>query len=373
MTKKISQLPAASAAAAANEIEINEAGTSKKITITQLTTLLDSATQTLTNKTLDANGTGNSITNIENADVSATAGIVASKLSGVTTPSSTDTFTNKTFDVDGTGNSLTNIANANIKAAAAIASSKLATVAVAQGGTGVTSSTGTVNVVLSNSPTLVTPALGTPASGVLTNCTGLPTAGLVDDAVTLAKMASGTDGNLITYDTSGDPAAVATGTAAQVLTSNGAGTAPTFQAAAGGGGFSTVFKSADETIQSDATLTDDTDLQFSVDANSFYSVMGYFKAQSGSTPDYKQAFSVPAGANFHGGNRFTDWTSDQTDEDYTATQSVLFAGNEGWLCVVGILEIGGTAGTCAYQWAQNNSFASDTTLFQGSWLMFRKN
>lgn len=34
--------------------------------------------------------------------------------------------------------------------------------------------TGTGNVVLSNSPTLVTPALGTPASGVLTNCTGLP-------------------------------------------------------------------------------------------------------------------------------------------------------------------------------------------------------
>lgn len=57
-----------------------------------------------------------------------------------------------------------------------------------------------------------------------------------DNAITLAKMASGTDGNLITYNASGDPAAVATGTAAQVLTSNGAGAAPTFQAAAGGGG-----------------------------------------------------------------------------------------------------------------------------------------
>ena len=48
------------------------------------------------------------------------------------------------------------------------------TLAVANGGTGVTSSTGTGNVVLSNSPTLVTPALGTPASGTLTNATGLP-------------------------------------------------------------------------------------------------------------------------------------------------------------------------------------------------------
>jgi hypothetical protein len=39
------------------------------------------------------------------------------------------------------------------------------------GGTGVTASTGTVAVVLSNSPTLVTPVLGTPSSGTLSSCT----------------------------------------------------------------------------------------------------------------------------------------------------------------------------------------------------------
>jgi hypothetical protein len=43
---------------------------------------------------------------------------------------------------------------------------------VAKGGTGVGTSTGTGSVVLSTSPTLVTPALGTPASGVVTNLTG---------------------------------------------------------------------------------------------------------------------------------------------------------------------------------------------------------
>ena len=48
------------------------------------------------------------------------------------------------------------------------------TLPVANGGTGVTSSTGSGNNVLSTSPTLVTPVLGTPASGVLTNATGLP-------------------------------------------------------------------------------------------------------------------------------------------------------------------------------------------------------
>jgi len=43
---------------------------------------------------------------------------------------------------------------------------------------------------IANAITLVTPNLGTPSAGVLTNCTGLPTAGLVDASVTLAKMAN---------------------------------------------------------------------------------------------------------------------------------------------------------------------------------------
>jgi hypothetical protein len=41
----------------------------------------------------------------------------------------------------------------------------------AGGGTGTTTSTGSGDNVLSNSPTFVTPVLGTPASGTLTNCT----------------------------------------------------------------------------------------------------------------------------------------------------------------------------------------------------------
>lgn len=49
-------------------------------------------------------------------------------------------------------------------------------VAVANGGTGVTTSTGSGANVLATSPTLVTPLLGTPTSGTLTNCTGLPVA-----------------------------------------------------------------------------------------------------------------------------------------------------------------------------------------------------
>ena len=48
------------------------------------------------------------------------------------------------------------------------------TLPVANGGTGVTTSTGSGAVVLGTSPTLTTPILGTPTSGNLANCTGIP-------------------------------------------------------------------------------------------------------------------------------------------------------------------------------------------------------
>jgi len=62
----------------------------------------------------------------------------------------------------------------------------------------------------------------------------IPIARIADDAVTLAKMAPGTDGQIITYDASGDPVAVGPGTDGQVLTSTGAGSPPAFEDAAGG-------------------------------------------------------------------------------------------------------------------------------------------
>jgi hypothetical protein len=50
----------------------------------------------------------------------------------------------------------------------------LATPSSANLAAAVTDETGTGSLVLATSPTLVTPALGTPSSGTLTNCTGLP-------------------------------------------------------------------------------------------------------------------------------------------------------------------------------------------------------
>jgi hypothetical protein len=55
--------------------------------------------------------------------------------------------------------------------------------AATNGGTGVTTSTGSGNNVLSTSPTLVTPALGTPSSVVLTNATGLSKSALPSGSI----------------------------------------------------------------------------------------------------------------------------------------------------------------------------------------------
>ena len=60
--------------------------------------------------------------------------------------------------------------------------------------------------------------------------TQVNTDGVKDDAVTLAKQAAGTDGQIITYDASGNPVAVGPGTDGQVLTSTGAGSPPAFEA-----------------------------------------------------------------------------------------------------------------------------------------------
>jgi len=83
--------------------------------------------------------------------------------------------------------------------------------------------------------------------------TQVKTSGIADDAVTLAKQAAGTDGQIITYDASGNPTAVGPGTDGQVLTSTGAGSPPAFEDAAGGATINNA--TADELVTVASTTT----------------------------------------------------------------------------------------------------------------------
>ena len=195
-----------------------------------------SSTTTFTNKTIDANGTGNNISNLEVTDLA--SGVLDTDLTSVSasddtiasakaiktyvdsqshsnvTASSTTTFTNKTIDVDATGNSITNLANANIKAAAAIDATKIAD------GTVTSTEFQYINSLTSNAQdqidlkaALASPALTgnptAPTQAAGNNSTRLATTAYVDNStasrdqlgemtdVTLASLA---DANYFIYD-----------------------------------------------------------------------------------------------------------------------------------------------------------------------------
>jgi hypothetical protein len=172
-------------------------------------------------------------------------------------------------------------------------------------------STGSGGLVRATSPTLVSPALGTPASGVLTNCTGLPTAGLVNDAVTYAKMQNvsatqrvlgrntagagdpeevtaaqlldwlGSTRGSVLYRGASGWTVLTPGTAGYVLTSQGAGADPVYAEAAGGssdlsnlidGMTSELAANASRVYSSHLTITDDGELK--VPATSSVTIAG---------------------------------------------------------------------------------------------------
>jgi hypothetical protein len=98
--------------------------------------------------------------------------IATSTADGVTSVGGTGTVNGITLT--GTVTSTGNLTLGGTLSGVNLTTQVTGTLPVANGGTGVTTSTGTGAVVLSNSPTLVTPALGTPSSATLTNATGLP-------------------------------------------------------------------------------------------------------------------------------------------------------------------------------------------------------
>jgi hypothetical protein len=104
-------------------------------------------------------------------------------------------------------------------------------------------------VVISGDISINTSGVAAIGSGVIVE------ADIADNAVTLAKMAGGTDGVIITYDASGNPTHVGPGSDGQVLTSTGAGSPPAFEDAGGGGGGATDINGLSDAITNSSGAT----------------------------------------------------------------------------------------------------------------------
>lgn len=146
------------------------------------------------------------------------------------------------------------------------------TLPVANGGTGVTTSTGSGALVFATSPTLVTPLLGTPTSGTLSNCTvdGTNGVGYINAPQSTNTTVAASDAGKHIYFTGGSTAtltvntnattALATGTVILVVNNNSgnltiSGSGVTFQLANGATGNRTVATKGMATLLKVATDT----------------------------------------------------------------------------------------------------------------------
>lgn len=133
-----------------------------------------------------------------------------------------------------------------------------------------------------------------------------------------------------------------------------------------------ITKSADQSVTSSTTLVDDDDLTFSADANSTYLVQIWLRMSGNSAGDMKFGFSLPSGASCFG-----TWKSDtagtwDASNDLTTADVVQAATEENLFPIYAYIDVGATAGDVTFQWAQNASNATATTVHEKTYMTYRK-
>ena len=134
-----------------------------------------------------------------------------------------------------------------------------------------------------------------------------------------------------------------------------------------------VFKTADESLQNN-TFQDDDHLSFAVAANTKYAWRCHIHYNTPSAADFKVQWTGPASPTlvrvFIAGMApdGTTWVGTGIMTTFSSPVAILGAGanTAGYVEFSGVLQNGANAGTVHFQWAQNTTTASDTTVYAGS-------
>jgi hypothetical protein len=131
-------------------------------------------------------------------------------------------------------------------------------------------------------------------------------------------------------------------------------------------------KPANTARTSNTTLTSDPDLQFSVAANTTYAISCTIFYDTQATPDFKYATTGPTATLARAAHSYlapgsTTYTNAMSTATAGIASTAITAGTGSGVVTFDItLQNGATAGTWAFQWAQNTSNAAATTVLGGS-------
>lgn len=134
-------------------------------------------------------------------------------------------------------------------------------------------------------------------------------------------------------------------------------------------------KTADETINNTSVFQDDDELFVSLEANVVYLARVHIVYNSGATPDFKYAFTLPSGTtapmwSFQGITTVSAFTYGVASSG--GVSGLGGTGADQPVDAFGVVITGSTAGTMQLQWAQETANASNTIVRAGSYLELRR-
>ena len=138
-------------------------------------------------------------------------------------------------------------------------------------------------------------------------------ANMANDAISLTELKAGTDGQIISWDASGNPVAIGPGSDGQVLTSTGAGSPPAFEAVPAGG--ATINNATENELVTVASTT----TQLDAEANLTFDGSHLEVKATGTTAN----LSITGG---EGGGAFLNLNADEADDN---NDKVRFGINDG--------------------------------------------